>query len=87
MMYLRVFGKDGSWGNYAYASKNIISIAGFIGMDMWAPFGIYDFYAVIDMNNNFPVLGVPDSGDWVFTNTGIEWTNGLFPEQTLDQWQ
>ena len=87
MMYLRVFGNDGSWGNYAYSRKDILAIAGAIGMDMWAPFGIYDFYAVIDMNNNFQALGVPDSGDFVFTNTGIEWTSGLFPEQTLEQWQ
>jgi len=87
MMYLRVFDMNDSWGNYAYSSKSIISLAGAIGMDMWAPYGTYNFYAVIDMNDNFPVLGVPDSEDYVYTNMGIAWTSGLFPDQILDQWQ
>jgi hypothetical protein len=85
-----VLVKDGdTWGNYAYGRRSyLISGTGLsgdiFGAQTWAPFGQYSFLAVIDMDDTFN--GAPEPGDYVYTNTGIIWSTGAFPDQEINGW-
>jgi hypothetical protein len=88
-LYVVLVQDGNTWGNYAYGSgsqllpENPVGVV--FGASSWAPYGQYSFLAVIDMNDNFN--GVPDTGDYVYTNDGFSWSPGdVFPEQRIDSW-
>jgi hypothetical protein len=84
MMYLIVVAQGHTWGNYTYGYTEILSAAGAPSVRFWAPDGTYDFHAMIDVGNDSP--GVPDSGDYVYSNTDIDYSGGTFPSQTISSW-
>jgi hypothetical protein len=87
-----VLVQDGdTWGNYAYGRRSYLipetGLSGDIfGAETWAPFGQYSFLAVIDMDDTVPFSGAPEPGDYVYSNTGIYWSSGAFPDQNIDSW-
>jgi hypothetical protein len=86
-LYLIVVSQGDFWGNYAYAEQSTLVTSGVISMDLWGPFGLYDFHAMIDMNGNFDSTGVPDAEDYTFSITGIDWQGGFFPDQSIATWE
>jgi len=89
-LYVVLVASGDSWGNYAYgeAQQALPSNPNGVvfGTNAWAPYGQYSFLAVIDMDDTEPFTGVPETGDFVYTNEGIIWSSGDFPEQRIDSW-
>jgi hypothetical protein len=87
-LYVVLVQNGDAWGNYAYGSGSQVlpsnPVGVVFGANTWAPYGQYTFLAVIDMNDNFN--GAPDTGDYVYTNAGIIWSSGDFPEQRIGSW-
>ena len=85
-MYIIVVSQGNYWGNYSYAKNTFLLPGAVIGMDLWGPFGTYDLYACIDMNDNMDVTGAPDSGDYVYSHLNIDWSSDSFPNETISSW-
>jgi hypothetical protein len=87
VMYIYLLEEGDTWGNYAFASNNVSASSGVIAIDSWGvtPGTLFKLMAVIDMNDNFTALGVPDTGDYVFTRSSIFLSDGAIPNQNIEE--
>jgi uncharacterized protein (DUF2141 family) len=88
-LHMIVVSQGNTWGNYNYShpgtsNPNPTASNGTYSMDLWAPDGPYDFHALVDMDGDYATTGGPDSGDYVYSNTGISYALGIFPNQTIN---